>query len=84
MKNPRSRGRALGNKFPITSVSAGKSVLRKPIKKALIGMEQILGKAAGFRDKYIHPISTGNKISKIELKQLSQNRKNQIKADYGL
>ena len=83
MKNPRSRGKALGNRFPITSYTP-KSVLRKPIKKAFMAMDKILGKAAGFRDKYIHPLTTGQKISKLQLKQLSQSRRNQMKKDYGL
>ena len=83
MKNPRSRGKALGDRFPITSYK-DKSTFKKPIKKALMGMEEILGKAAGFRDKYIHPLTTGNKISKLQLKQLSQSRRNQRKKDFGL
>ena len=83
MKNPRSRGKALGNRFPIKSY-VDKSTFKKPIKKALMGMEQILGKAAGFRDKYIHPLTTGQKITKLQLKQLSQSRRNQMKKDYGL
>lgn len=84
MKNKRvGRKGALGNAYPITSYKP-KSALRKPIKNAMIKIEKSLSNIAGLRDKYLHPLSTGKKIHKIALKQLSQARRNQIKKDYGV
>ena len=83
-ENPRSRGTPLGSRFSSNSLSATKSTFRKPIKKTLIQLQKMVDTAKGFRDKHITPITTGKKLSKIRLKQLSQSRKQQIKKDFGV